>query len=103
MIDQSGALRDESVACSVQHLQILLLSRLHWHKPHGRTQCGLVDRLRIDRVILRAFDERHNEAWVNKTNRESHRLETTPPMMSAGTGLHGNASGGKFLNGGLKF
>ena len=45
MIDQSGALRDEPVACSVQHLQILLLSRLHRYKPHSRTLCGLVDRL----------------------------------------------------------
>ena len=70
VINQPSAFRDDPVACSVQHLQILLLRRLHRHKPHGWTQCSLVDRLFIDRIILRAFDEWHNEAWVNEANRK---------------------------------
>ncbi|GHF58088.1 hypothetical protein GCM10017056_31990 [Seohaeicola zhoushanensis] len=32
-----------------------------------------------------------------------HSLEATPPMMSTGTGFHGNRCRRKFLNGGLKF
>lgn len=61
-----------------------------------------IGRASFYRVILRAFDEWHNETWVYEANRKTHSLETTSPMMSAGTSFHGNGSRGKLLHGSLK-
>ena len=87
----------------MQHLQILLLSRLHWDKSHSRALCSLIDRLGINGVVLGAFDKQHYEPRMNEAHGIPQGLELSAPMMSAGAGLNGDGFRGKLLNGGVEF
>ena len=74
----------------VYGLNVLLLYRLHRHKPHVRTAHRFADRLRIIGVVLVALHIRLHELWRNQLHRNSLRLEYSRPVVRATTSLHAN-------------
>ena len=66
MIDKGGSSADDSVAHAMERLQVLLFDRLDKDEAHGRTHGCLVSSFGVRRVVLRSFDERLHEAWVDQ-------------------------------------
>lgn len=103
MINQSRALRNEPVARSMEHLQVLLLDRFHRHKSHCRAKGSLMYRFGITRVIFGTFDKWFDEARMNEANAVSLVLEPSAPVIRTGAGFHGQAFRRQFQDGGFEF
>ena len=52
----------------MQGLKLLLLDGFKGHKPHVRSAGSFEDRLGIDRIILRTFHKRLDDAQVDQAN-----------------------------------
>ena len=57
MVDQSRALADQPVAGPMKRLQVLLVLDFTGTKRIVGRIAASEDRLRVDRIVLRAFDE----------------------------------------------
>ena len=72
MIDDAGALADQSLANTMQRLQVELLCRLRRHELHRWALYRLGDRLRVAEVVLlslwsrAALFRRHQSGIVDK-------------------------------------
>ena len=88
MVDQSRALADQLVTSTMKRLKVLLVPRLHRHEAHRRTHRRFEDRLRVDRIVLRAFDEGLHETRVDEAHNAACGEPASTPMMRARTRLH---------------
>src|SRR3546814_10234321 len=78
VIDQRGALHDQSVTRSVQSLQILLFDALQRHEPHGWPVGSFENGFGINRIILRSLHEWLDETRMDQAkDRKSTRLNSS--------------------------
>ena len=88
LIDDAGALADQSLAHTVQRLQVELVGGLDCDELHGRALDSLGDGFRIAEVVLLSLRigahvlRRHQSGVVAK------HLELATEMMRADAGLH---------------
>src|SRR6202007_2795023 len=88
LIDDAGALTDQSLAYTMQRLEVELIGGLRRHELHRWTLHGFGDCLRVAEVILLSLRigahvlSRHQLGIVAK------RLELAAEVMRANTGLH---------------
>jgi hypothetical protein len=90
LVDDAGALADQSLAHPVQRLQVELIGSLRRHELHRWTLHRLCNRLRITEVVLLSLrvgphiPRRHQPGIVTK------RLKPSTEMMRADAGFHAN-------------
>src|SRR5215471_3616383 len=75
-------------ACTMKRLQVLLVRRLHRYEAHRRTRRCFKNRLRVDRIVLRAFDERLHKTRIDEAHLAAGGEPASSPIMRAGAGLH---------------
>ena len=88
MIDQSRSLADQPVSGTMKRLQVLLVRRLHRYEAHCRTHRCFENRLRVDRIVLGAFDERLHKTRIDEAHLAAGGEPASSPIMRAGAGLH---------------
>src|SRR3546814_7591013 len=81
VIDQRGALHDQSVTRSVQSLQILLFDAIQRHAPHGWPVGSLENGYGIKRIIIRSLHECLDETRMDEENGITHLLEGEAPVV----------------------
>ena len=90
LVHDSGAFNDEALPDTVHSLHLQLVGRLERYRSHGAAAGGLGDRLCIVEVVLvRLQVGLHKLSW-DHTHRVSGVLEASPPVLRAGTRLHGD-------------
>jgi hypothetical protein len=72
----------------MKRLQVLLVGRLHRYEAHRRTHRRFEDCLRIDRIVLRAFDEGLYETRIDQAHLAAGGEPASTPIMRAGACLH---------------
>ena len=82
----------------MQRLEILLGHRLDRHETHCRTAGRIKDRLGIHGIVLRAANERLDEAWMDQAHLKACFLEAPAPIVRARASLHSNAGRRKFVD-----
>ena len=95
MVDQSRALADQLVTGAVERLQVLLVRRFDRNQAHCRTHRRFEDRLRVDRIVLRALDEGLYETRVDEAHLAAGGEPASTPVMRAGACLHRDAVGAR--------
>src|SRR5262249_22794478 len=92
MIDQSRSLADQPAAGTMKRLQVLLGRRLTRYEAHCWTRPPFEMRLRVERMVLRAFDERFHKTRIDEAHLAAGGEPASSPIMRAGTGLHRDCS-----------
>jgi hypothetical protein len=76
VIDERGSGVVNAIPYAMKRLQILLANGFDRNEAHRRTYRRLINRLRIRRIVLRPFDERLYEAWVDQSDGAAFGEET---------------------------
>ena len=98
MIDQRCADSNEAGTDPVKGLDIELLLRLQFDKPHRRARCCFCDRLGITIIVLLRLNVRANIFWWHKLGRVALSDQLSPEIMSAATSLHCDDAGRQFFD-----
>jgi hypothetical protein len=88
LIDDAGALADQSLAHAVQRLQIELLGSLGCDELHRRALHRLGDRLRIAEVVLLPLRIRAHVLCRHQPSIVAEQLQLAAEMMRPDAGLH---------------
>ncbi len=93
MINDAGALTDQSLADPVQRLQVELLDGLRRHELHRRSLHSLGDRLGVTKVVLLAFRIGPNIFRRHQPGVMAKAIQLAAEMMRADAGLHADQAG----------
>jgi hypothetical protein len=88
MIDKGCPSADDPLTRAVKRLKILLSGRFDRHEPHCWARGGFVNSFGIRGVVLRSFDERLHEAWIDQQNPAAISEKAPALIVRAGTRLH---------------
>src|SRR4029077_13632773 len=88
LIDDAGALADQSLTHAVKRLQVELFNGLRRHKPHRRALHRLSDRLRIPKIVLLSLRVGPNILRRHQSRIVPKRFELATEVMRADTSLH---------------
>jgi hypothetical protein len=88
LIDDAGALADQSLAHTMERLQVELVGGLGCDELHGRTLHRLGDCFRIAKVILLPLRIRPNILRRHQPSVVSKHLQLANEMMRPDAGLH---------------
>jgi len=88
LIDDAGALTDQSLAYAMQRLEVELIGGLRRHELHRWTLHGFGDCLRVAEVILLSLRVRPNILRRHQPGIVAKRLELATEVMRTNTGLH---------------
>jgi hypothetical protein len=88
LIDDAGALADQSLAHTMERLQVELAGGLGCDELHGRTLHRLGDCFRIANVVLLSLRVRPNLLRRHQPSVVSKHLQLATEMMRPNAGLH---------------